>query len=192
VGWVTGSPPQSGREDGIIEESQDDSHAYLFARTGQPVPLRLWVASRAWTMGICSGIVLALGFSLMFSRVGFHTTWLGAAAFCLLGSLLVHPSAVILVLQSSVSGAVLALLGLAIQRLLDRRRTPTAEARTPAPTPLSSSGLSGAPPASAGVGSDDSTAIRVRTPSTLDHVATPLVVVTDQPSARGSPLEPFG
>jgi hypothetical protein len=192
VGWVTGSTSQSGREGGIIEEDQDDSHAYLFARTGQPVPLRLWVASRAWTMGICSGIVLALGFSLMFSRVRLLTIWSGAAAFCLLGSLLVHPSAVLLVLQSSVTGAVLVLLGLAIQRLLDRRRPPTAAVPAPASGASSSSGLAGAPPASAGVGSDDSTAIRVRTPSTLDHVAAPLVVATEQPSIRGSSFESFG
>jgi hypothetical protein len=190
--WVTGSTSQSGREDGVIEENQDDSHAYLFARTGQPVPLRLWVASRAWTMGICSGVVLALGFSLMFSRVRFRRIWIGVAAFCLLGSLLVHPSAVLLVLQSSISGAVLALLGLAIQKLIDRRGTPTTAPATQAPTASSSSGLSAAPPASAGVGSDDSTAIRVRTPSTLDHVAAPLVVVSDQPSATGSSFEPYG
>jgi hypothetical protein len=188
--WVAGTQQQSGTPDGAIEENQDDSHAYLFSRAGGPVPLSLWVSSRAWIMGICSGIVLALAFALMFSRVTFRTIWVGAAAFYLLGSLLVHPSTVLLVLQSSISGAVLALLGLSIQGLLDRRRTPMAEAHSPATGASSSSGLSVAPPT--GVGSDDSTAIRVRTPSTLDHVDTPLVAASDQPPARSSSFESFG
>ena len=65
-------------------------------------------ASRAWIVGICSGTVLALGFLLMFSRIRFRAIWVAVAILCFLGIAVAHPSTVLLIIQSSVSGVVLA------------------------------------------------------------------------------------
>jgi hypothetical protein len=191
VSWVAGSSTKTDGQDGLQEDDRVDTHSYLFARTGQPVTLELWVASRAWIAGSCSGLVLTLGLLLMFSRIRFRAIWAAAATLCLLGGILVHPSTVILIVQSSLGGIVLALAGLAIQRLIDRPRGIESNAAA-AGTPSGSSDLVSPPGDQAGVGSDDSTAIRVRTPSTMDHVAAPLVVTGDPPSARKSSFESFG
>ena len=190
VGWVAGSTSQTPGLEGVSDDEREDAHGYLFGRSGQPVPLRPWVASRAWIVGLCSGTMLALGFLFMFSGIRFRVIWVAVAILCLLGAVVVHPSTVLLIVQSSFSGLVLASLGLAIQRLIDRSRSggPAAGAGSTS----SSSGVVVTPPGSAGVGSDDSTAIRVRVPSTMDHVAAPLVVRPEQPSARSSSFEPSG
>ena len=43
-----------------------------------------------------------------------------AAGLCLLGSALAHPSVLLLVIQSALSGVILTLLGLLIQRLIEQ------------------------------------------------------------------------
>lgn len=191
VGWVAASTAQSANLGGGGDEERGDAHSYLFGKAGEPVPLRPWIASRAWIVGVGSGAVLALGFFVMFCRVPFRLVWVAAAVFCLLGIATIHPSTLLLMVQSSVSGAVLALLGLAIQRVVERTRGGTS-ATVGSGSTSSSSGRVIAPSGSAGVGSDDSTAIRVRVPSTMDHVAAPLIVRTEQPSALSSSSEPAG
>ena len=90
--------------------------------------------------------------------------------------------------QSSVMGAALTILGVLIQRLLDRRRSPALPGREPG------SGLGTAERrflariAPRAVGSDDPTAIRVRTPSTMDYVPSPLAGPAAPEESRSSTL----
>ena len=60
----------------------------------------------------------------MFSRARFRVIWAVAAALCLVVSALVHPSVLLLVIQSALSGVVLTLLGLLIQGLVERAGSP--------------------------------------------------------------------
>jgi hypothetical protein len=191
VSWVSNAQPQSVGPDEMLGEDRDDSHAYLFSRSGPPAVLKLWVAPRGWIVGISSGLVLLFGFYLMYSGVRFLVVWVAASLLCLLSVTLAHPSVVALVVQSAVSGVILALLGLLIHRLLERSRSrvapPAAQSsisgQAVAATPLSGS---------VGVGSDDSTAIRVRGSSTTDYPGSPMVLTTEQEPAGSSRRELSG
>jgi hypothetical protein len=83
-----------------------------------------------------------------------------------------QPSMTFLALESAFIGVALSLLGLLIQRLIERYRARTVHGReviAPAGQAMPDPGLV----RSISVGSDDSTAIRVRVPSTVDYVAAP-------------------
>jgi hypothetical protein len=186
VGWVAGAPAQTAALDDLLGEEQDSSHGYLFGRSGKPVPLSLSVASRAAIIAVCSGSVLLLGFLLMFSRARFRVVWVVAAVLGLLGSALAHPSVLLLVVQSAMSGVVLTLLGLLIQRLIERARSSGPPALT-MPTPgLGQTGAGASQTGPDGVGSDDSTAIRARASSTMNYAPAPLMLTPEQDSARSS------
>ena len=79
--------------------------------------------NRAAIIAGCSGSVLLLGFLLMFSRARFRAIWIVVVGLCLLASALGHPSVLLLVAQSALSGVVLTLLGFVIQRLIERARS---------------------------------------------------------------------
>jgi hypothetical protein len=182
LAWVAGTSPQSSSLDEAIGEELDGAHGFLFSRSGAPSSLRPWVVSRASVVAVCSGTVLLLGFYLIFFGARLKILWAVAAAACLAATALAHPSSLLLVLQSSLSGVVLTLLGLVIQRLIERPR----QGASGGSQPGSSSGLATAMPAAAsGVGSDDSTAIRVRPSSTMDYVS-PLGLGTDAAPSRSS------
>ena len=84
-------------------------------------------------------------------------------------------------------GAALTVLGVSIQHRLDRRRSRSLPGREPASGLGPSRGDSSLNrPAS--VGSDDPTAIRPRTPSTMDYVPTSLAGPTAPEESRSSPL----
>ena len=184
VSWVAGATPQGSSLDEVLGEEQEGSHGYLFGRAGPPVALRPWVVSRAWLVAICSGGVLLLGYYLMFFKARLRLLWGVAAAAGLTAAVFAHPSILLLVLQSALSGVILTLLGLLIQRLIERPRAGAAAG----PRPGSGAGQGG-PGASAagsvGVGSDDSTAIRVRASSTMDYVS-PLALSPEPESSLRS------
>ncbi len=186
VGWVAGPPAQTASLDDVLGEEPDSSHSYLFGRSGKPVAMNLWVASRAALIAVCSGSVLLLGFLLMFSRARFRAIWIVAAGLGLLASALVHPSVLLLVAQSALSGVILTLLGLLIQRLIERSRSSAAPA-IPLPSPGPGQAGTGASQITPdGVGSDDSTAIRARASSTMDYAPAALTLAPEQDSARSS------
>ncbi len=189
--WILGTTTSSTAVDEFDGANPDDSHHYLFSRSGQPVALSVWVVSRAWLVSICSGVTLLIGFFTIFSKIRFRTIWLGTAAIGLLAAILFQGSVMFLALQYAFIGMALTLLGLVIERSLERSRSPSISVRDSglAATPQTvESSLNQAP----SVGSDDSTAIRVRAPSTttLDYVPTSISVpqpIKDE--ARGSSLE---
>lgn len=192
--WLLGAGAPAAGVDDLRDGALDESHQLLFSRTGQPGALGVRIVPRAWLIAAGSGATLALGFLAMFARLRFRTAWAVAAVAALVVAALVQPSLAMQVIQASVMGAVLSALGLVIQHRLDRRRAPAgAPGRDSAPaggTPPGDSSLnrgSGAPGV-ASVGSDDSTAIRVRTPSTLDYHPAPLAGPSLTDETRSSTL----
>jgi hypothetical protein len=188
--WVLGSAASSRPLDDIDGSNLEDSDRYLFSRAGPPVGLHVWIVSRSWLVAICSGATLFVGFFVIFSRLRFQTTWLAISVIALLAAMLVQPSVMFLVLESGVIGAVLTLLGLMIELLIVRSRAKSVLVYRGA-TPATRAGTDSALKRPPEVGSDDSTAIRVRVPSTVDFIATPAAASAppagDQP--RGSRWE---
>jgi hypothetical protein len=185
--WILGPATSPTAIDEFDGANPDDSHRYLFSRSGQPVALSVWVVSRPWLVSICSGVTLLIGFLTIFSKIRFRTIWLGIAAIGLLAAVLLQGSVTFLALQSAFIGMTLTVLGLVIERLLERSRSPSSPARDStlmSGQQAADSALSRSP----SVGSDDSTAIRVRAPSTstMDFVPAPVSVPQGKDETRSS------
>lgn len=191
--WIHGDGGAAAAADDDLSDSPaDDSNRLLFSRSGDPADLSVHIVSRAGLVAACSGITLILGFIAMFARVRFRTAWALAGLLSLLGAALAQPSLLIQLAQSSFLGATLTGLGLLIQSRLELRRWPAPAPGTaresssgtvtplPEPSPEVAAGLA--------VGSDDPTAIRVRTPSTLDYVPSPMTGSSEIAESRSSTL----
>ena len=126
-----------------------------------------------------------VGFFVIFARPRFRTTWSVVAGLGLLAAVRAQPSVMFLVLESAVIGAVLTLLGLVIEGLIVRSRSLKVPARGGA-LPVARAGTDSSLKRSPDVGSDDSTAIRLRVPSTIDFVAAPLAAPPVEDEPRGS------
>ena len=183
--WVIGSGASSRPLDDIDGSNLEDSDRYLFSRTGPPVGLHVWIVSRSWLVAICSGVTLFIGFFAIFSRPRFKPTWVVIALIGLLAAVVVQPAVIVLVLESAVIGGVLTLLGLVIEFFIMKSRARSLVVHGVA-MPAGRSGVDSSLKRPPEVGSDDSTAIRVRVPSTVDYIAAPVSAppVGDEP--RGS------
>ena len=178
IEWLLGAGSTATAIDDFAGSSPDDSDRYLFSQRGEPATLKIWVAPRSWLVGICSGATLVIGFLAIFLKLRFRTLWLGVAALAVLAAVLVEPSVTFLALQSAALGVALTVVGLLIESVLERtniRPLRTSRGTRPSTRPATDSSLN----RSAGVGSDDSTAIRIRVPSTLDH--SPVAVDAPEP-----------
>jgi len=181
VGWVAGPSAQPEVLADVADVDSSVLHGYLFGRAGAATDLKPWVASRAWIIVVCSGLALLVGLGLFAFPIGERRLLGGGAIVGLSAAILLHPSIIALFLQAAAPGFLLVLLG----RLV--HRGPRREA---APAPASSTGGSAYDSSQRsvfGVGSDDSTAIRRRVPSTMDYHAAPST--TDFEVARGSTVE---
>ena len=149
-----------------------DGHGYLFGRAGGPVALPLTVASRALLVAVCSGFVLLLGGVLiLFWRPSARPLWMAGSVFGLALGTVVEPSVTFLIVQSGMVGVFLTLLLAAMHRLVERGRpglAVVADSNARTAVPASASTASHHAPA----GADDSTAIRVKSVSTMNHVPT--------------------
>ena len=176
-GWLLGgalTPSRVGDRRRRANRAFDESHRsdFVFSRSGEPVALSIWVVPRSWLVAVCSGATLFLGFLAIFSRAQFRTIWLALAVLGLLAAMFIPASVLFLVFQSAAIGVALTLLGLVIRSVIERSRgmrLPSRDSSLFTVRPAADSSLD----RSSGVGSDDSTAIRVRVPSTLDFVPTP-------------------
>jgi hypothetical protein len=186
VGWVSGSAVPLEGSDGFMEDELDSSHSYLFSRAGKPVGLKLNLASRAAVVALCSGSVLFLGFLLLFFPDRSRAIWMLMAGAGLVAATLLHPSVLLLVLQAALSGVVLSVLGLVIQRLVGRVKVAADLAAAPLGSGLARVAASGNRASADRIGSDDSTAIRIPAASTLDYGPSPLTLAPDQEAARSS------
>jgi hypothetical protein len=186
--WVLGSGFPRSSIDEFSGSSSDVSDRYMYSRNGQPVAFEVWIVPRSWLVAVCSGATLFVGFFAIFTRIRFRTIWLGIALLGLLSAVLVEPSVTFLVIQCASIGVILTILGLLIERLIERSNSRWMPARRPAVMP----GLVAADSSlnrSATVGSEDPTAIRVRVPSTLDHLPAPLVTSPVEAEPRSSTME---
>jgi hypothetical protein len=185
--WLVGAGVSGASIDDFAGSGSEGSDRYLFSRRGQPSGLGVWLVPGSWLVFFCSGLTLVIGFLAIFLKLRFRSIWLGLAGVAVLSATLVEPTVTFLVLQSAALGALLALLGLVIERSIERgsmRWSRSGRSAPPAVRPVTDSSLN----RSAGVGSDDSTAIRVRVPSTVDH--TPAVDAGQdvRPEVRSSTL----
>ncbi len=193
-GWLVGEAAPSvivGPPGG----SPDESQRFLFGRTSAGTAggtlahsISVRIVGRAPMIAVCSGATLLIGFLAIFSRIRFRTAWAIAAAIGLLGASSLETDTAIQLAQSSLLGAALTAVGVLIEEVVQYRRARSLPVRDPG-TSLGlvrgDSSIVGAPV----VGSDDPTAIRVRTPSTMDFVPSPLTrAPLDPEESRGSPL----
>ena len=185
--WLLGEGAPAAAVEDLRENTLGDSHHLLFSRSGPPADMGVRLVSRAWLVAACSGVTLILGFIAIFARIRFRTAWALAAGLGLLAAAMLDPSVTAQLAQSSLMGAALTMLGLVIQGLHDRRRPPALSGRDPGSATGQPSGDSSFDRAAA-VGSDDSTAIRVRTPSTMDYLPSPLAGSAEVEEARSSTL----
>ena len=168
-----------------------DYRSYLFGRTGPPSALRLVVASWALLVAFCSGTVLLPGGRLILAvRPRYRLLVAVVAAFGAAVAAAFQPSATFLALQSGVMGGVLLILTSVVQRVVARQR--------PAHSVFGLQNRLGTPSASGsslnrqvGAGSDDSTAIRSRPASTVDHGVSAPAPVQESESGR-TPTSNFG
>ena len=186
--WLLGATASASSIDDFIGSGGDQQDRYLFSRRGQPTELKAWIVPGTWLVGICSGFTLVIGFLAIFLRLRFRTIWLVSAVVAVLAAVLVEPTVTFLILQAAALGAALALVGLLIERSIERSSLRTHRAERGGAVvvrPAADSSLN----RSAGVGSDDSTAIRVRVPSTLDHAPAALAAPEATQEATSSTVQ---
>jgi hypothetical protein len=186
--WVCGPTGRSQATE-PVDDPRGDSHDYLFGRLGPPASLRPLVVARSWLLTLCSGGALGVGSLLLLAwRPPARAIVPGASALTLCAAIALPASVSLVLLQSSLVGVALLLVMAALQVLVDRRRSAAelfAERSGLASSAGSSVNLPGA------VGSDDSTAIRVRAPaSTKDYVVTLPPPSGERPSGQGSSARP--
>lgn len=187
--WAAGPmPPAAALED--APEGDLAARGMLFSRSGPPTPMDPALVSRAWAVLLCSGLALAASLALAFLPTRVPWVLAAAAAVGLPAAMFLPASAWAFGLQSSAFGVALGLIAAPV------RRWATREAAAPPPdagrVPGGSSLI--VPESSqraSGVGSDDSTAIRVRTTSTMDYLAAPPPPGPD-PDATLAPRRPGG
>jgi hypothetical protein len=171
--WVGRPPAKAGgpADFPTDADSRGDYHSYLFSRPGAPGVLAVTTLARAWLVAVCSGVVLVTGGMLILVwRPSPRLIWVAALVLGLSVATLFHPSVTFLAVQSGMVGVVLTALIAAMQWVVERRRPVPAlfgdsGTRNPVVTPGSTLSHT------VGAGSDDSTAIRPRPNSTMDHVA---------------------
>ncbi len=187
--WAGVPSAESPAMAGLDETAGGDVQSFLFGQPGPPTDFPIWIASRGLLVGMCSGTVLAVGALLILVwRPAMPLAWAAALALVLACATLVEPSVTFLVVQSAMTGVILTLLTALMQRQVQRRASATlfGEAGSrPGARP-------GAGPAGSSVnytgsvGSDDSTAIRVRpVSSTVDHPVPGVPLNTERESASG-------
>jgi hypothetical protein len=154
------------------ETSERDVPSYLFGQSGPPGDLRVWIASRGLLVGVCSGTVLLLGTLLIqVRRPALRLASVALVVLLLASATLVEPSVVLLVVQAALIGVFLTLLTALMQYLVHRRRPVPVfgETSSRSGTLAPGSSLNLAP----GVGSDDSTQVRVRPVSSTSEYRAP-------------------
>ena len=181
--WASGNAARPSDSDPIEDAARGDSHGYLFGRPGPPVALRPWIISRAALVAICSGTVLAVGgFLILFRRPPVRVTWAAALALGLAAATAVQPSVTFLAAQSAMIGIVFTLLTALMHQFVHQRRRPMVFGETSGL--VTPSGPGSTLSRALSVGSDDSTAIRARPTSTVDHLPTGLATPPESVSGR--------
>jgi hypothetical protein len=190
VQWLIGGNVRMPLVVPFEAEDQAGRHSYLFSRSGPPTTLRFAVFSRFTLVFLCSGPILLAGLLVLVRRP--PPRLVGAAGLSAAFGLgtFADASTLIPVVQSATPGLFLWLGALLMHWYLERRGHGRAREGQPS---VANSQASGSPfELPSGVGSDDSTAIRVRPASnsavsTTDHIVltrTPIRVADDDPATN--------
>jgi hypothetical protein len=171
--WLTGGSTRARLTESIELGDRGNRHSYLFSRVGPPSSLRFPVFSRFTLLLLCSGPALLAGLLVLARRPPPRMIAGSGLIVAFAVGALVESNVLILVLQSSSLGVALFLTALLIHWAIERRNPSrvSGDLGVILPAPSTGSAFERSP----GVGSDDSTAIRVRpTPSsaasTADHI----------------------
>ena len=171
--WLTGGNPRFRVAEPSEKVEPIGRPTYLFSRVGPPTALRFPVLSRFTLLLLCSGPVLLSGLLVLARRPS--ARWLSGSLLTLafVAGVVVGWNVLLLILQSATLGIALFLMALAMHWAIERRgrgRVSDDRALIVGTSPVSSTvGRVSA------VGSDESTAIRVRPMnpsaiSTTDHI----------------------
>jgi hypothetical protein len=147
--------------------------------------MRPLIASRAVLVAICSGAVLGIGILVLRWSPSRQLMAASLLAMVVAVAAALQPMITLLAVQCAVLGLILTFLAALVQRMQNRRRSAPAtfgEASGLEPSSMPGSSLN----RWSEPGSDDSTAIRVRPPSTIDHI----VVARSETSEGGLPRTP--
>ena len=144
--------------------------------------MRLLIAHRAVLVAVCSGMVLGVGILVLAWYPARKLMAASLMAMAMAAGAALQPNITLLAAQSAFLGFLLTILAALMQRTQNRRRSRPAtfgeaSGLASALMPVSSLNRWSEP------GSDDSTAIRVRPASTVDHV----VVARPEASESGLP-----
>ena len=165
--WVPSTIESAGTSANVDRRAM---HEYLFSRVGDPIGLEPKIVSRAGLVGSCSGLVLGVGLVLLMARRWMRAAWATLPIAALVAAVCVSPSVLGVVLQSSLVGVGLLSLAALTQRFVERRVPISPSFGEPIPASLANSGASGRIPFAPLVGSEDSTVIRGKAGTTIDHI----------------------
>ncbi|WP_422925377.1 hypothetical protein [Singulisphaera sp. PoT] len=184
--WIGITSPTSKSTEDLVEDGREGYHNYMFGRPGAPSEFRPLIFSRAGLVGLWSGSALAIGVIVLYLGSWLRIVVLAILALGLSICLALLPSATILALQSAAIGFVFTLVAAVMKRQIERPR-PLASTLFGEPAPPSAtSALPGSSIRSMGVvGSDESTAIRVRPASTVDHLPNVASISSEASSGSG-------
>ena len=159
--WLQGEKTEAVDSWARQTDSRTGAHVLLFGRQGPPVRLHIVLASRSLLVAICSGAVLAIGavFLLLWRPPAWFLTTCGIVLAAL--AILLDAHLVVVLVQSASLGFFLTILIAVMQRAVERRRFRSVVFVDPS-SRTSSLNRGSAALQSAGVGSDDPTAIRPR------------------------------
>ena len=181
--WVDGRSIRS-RRDAPDEDVPGADHGYLFGRPGEPIAMRLPIVPRAVLVAVCSGMVLGIGILVLRCDPARQLMAACLLAMAVAVAAAWQPSITLMAVQSAMLGLILTILAALMHRMQNRRRS--------APATFAEAGGLVSPmiPGSSlnrwsEPGSDDSTAIRARPGSTVDHV-----VVARPEALEGGPQGP--
>jgi hypothetical protein len=166
--WIGLNPARDTLGDPLAAE-----RLYLFARPGVPREPAPRVVPWPVLVGVCSGAVLVVGLAVLLARPPARLVWLCGLGASWALAVAVEPNAGLLALQAASLGLALTGVAALTRRFVDRRGRPRVAGR---PSALNR----GAPPAGSGSGhvpvtdpgSDESTVIRRRAPTTIDYLPT--------------------
>ncbi|WP_435010134.1 hypothetical protein P12x_001363 [Tundrisphaera lichenicola] len=191
MSWINGGNSRLTSVDFVDGDDPVGRHSYLFGRSGPPMALSFAVFSRFALVLICSGPILLAGLLVLARKppprlvggIALSLT-LGIAAFA-------EGSFTIPMAQSALPGLALWIGALVINGVLERRDRGLGAVVSSREGNVPPSGFS--VEASPGLGSDDSTAIRVRPPtpsaiSTADHIV--LTRIAGRPADEASTTGP--
>ncbi len=158
-------------------------HSYLFARVGKPSDLKVHIVSRASLVGSCSGIVMLVGLTLLLFRGWGRVAWFVLPIAGVLIAALVPWNLILVFFQSSLVGFLLIGASALTQSIVEGRAPVVRGYDEPREIRPASTSASGQGVNQGVVAPEESTVIRARPGTTIDH--SPAIVPVPEGSHPG-------